>query len=174
MKLELKHLAPYLPYGLKVQTKTGVDRLCGIMFSDDTDYNSGNNTYHNINHPLANLETHTEEFYDIKPILRPLHTVIRKMKDDKGREFIPAAVIWSVSAVEEQEFEDYGKIPTYWHDAIKVGYKSFEVRDFELLIQWHFDVFGLIEKGLAVNINSIPVYKDIMDDSFENDSITPY
>ena len=24
------------------------------------------------------------------------------------------------------------------------------------LIEWHFDVFGLIEKGLAIDINTLP------------------
>ena len=38
--------------------------------------------------------------------------------------------------------------------------ENFEVKylmhlDFEKLVSWHFDVFGLIEKGLAIDINTI-------------------
>jgi len=33
--------------------------------------------------------------------------------------------------------------------------ERFQLSQFQLLFQWHFDVFGLIEKGLAINLTSI-------------------
>lgn len=35
------------------------------------------------------------------------------------------------------------------------GYESLKVSVYELLLKWHFDIFDLISKGHAVNINDI-------------------
>ena len=128
MELELKHLAAYLPYGLEVIFNGKKDRLCGIMFSDDTDYRYTKDTFHNINHPLANLETQAVEFEDIKPILHSLSDFNNSDADSEIEDKCKAFV--SVKLNDVSEFP-------YWQ--------------FEILIKHHFDVFGLIDKGLAIN-----------------------
>jgi len=133
-KLELAHLAAYLPYGLKVMRGDGIqDRLCGIMFSDDTDYRNTKETYHNIEHPLANLETHTVEFEDIKPLLRPL------------------SELYSTDGFSLSNMISHGYHNTFWSEE-KFSVKHIYYHDLAILLEWHFDVFGLIESGLAIKI----------------------
>lgn len=76
----------------------------------------------------------------IKPILRPISDLLKEIEIG-GRKFIP-------------QYE----IDKVWRDTdyLKSGnlrYAPFWV--FEQLMMWHFDFFGLIEKGLAISINDV-------------------
>jgi len=114
MKLELKHLAPYLPYGLK-----GVNRN-GTIFLLHTNTSSGGK--------LEKREISTFLSEEFKPILHPLSDL---------EEFSPAIYNYLVKNCE-----------------------NYVVRlqqiDYNVLIENHFDVFKLIENGLAIDINSLP------------------
>ena len=137
MKLGLKHLAPYLPYRLTVK--------CMGEFIEDCDEdnpipkvfdlvgllkNKGSVSYH------GNKEVFHYE--DIFPILRPLSD-LNKIIEINGTKFHPKGQIRVLTSYKFAEFEindmQYGII--------------------QLLFQWHFDVFGLIEKGLAIEINTL-------------------
>jgi len=119
MKLELKHLSPYLPYNLNMILKKDewmewkvqeIKPLRVLWFNDN------------------------QESIGYKPILRPLSDLtkykniifkLQKFNNDTTLLFI--------------DF-DY-KVISYW--------------EYEFLIENHFDVFGLIEKGLAIDINTL-------------------
>tara|TARA_R110000772_G_scaffold83493_1_gene176588 strand:- start:9461 stop:9808 length:348 start_codon:yes stop_codon:yes gene_type:complete len=112
MKLELKHLAPYLPYGLvvfipiwKCERTISQLRQKSIVTKDFA------------NHLL---------FADIKPILRPLSDLTED--------------ILCISWIEHIE------------DKVLDAECPYEV--WQILFENHFDVFGLIEKGLAIDINT--------------------
>ena len=129
-KLELKHLAPYLPYGLKCEI---LDYKCDYV-GDKYDtikgyYFYGDSPYFNFKHGRDHAGKNTTNF---KPILRPL-------SDLKTFEII------DVDQVVEYRFNSVNlvKLNLYWQ--------------VELLFENHFDVFGLIEKGLAIDINTIKV-----------------
>lgn len=123
MKLELKHLAPYLPYKLKGKLEnedyypTTIGELYRLETSADSD-----------NIPYCIVDGYEGEIIDFKPILRPLSDL---------EEFSPAIYNYLVK-----------------------NCKNYVVRlqqiDYNVLIENHFDVFGLIEKGLAIDINSLP------------------
>jgi hypothetical protein len=123
MKLELKHLAPYLPYGLMCQltdqSKIKVAKLCGAY----TD-----NSY-------AFFDTVESEhgYSKIKPILRPLSDLLH------GKYSLLSCDV-------------------LWHDLqAKRSHNIFKCK-YEIIIgllENHFDVFGLIEKGLAIDINTL-------------------
>jgi hypothetical protein len=125
MKLELKHLAPYLPYGLMCQltdqSKIKVAKLCGAY----TD-----NSY-------AFFDTVESEhgYSKIKPILRPLSDLT--LIGEKGEHlFFPSHQLIKHLENNQDIFNcDYNEI--------------------DYLIRNHFDVFGLIEKGLAIDINKL-------------------
>ena len=105
MKLELKHLAPYLPYGL--------DMLYESIF-EEKPFNS-----------IDKLETHNIGMCLVggfKPILRPLSDLTK----------------WGI--------DDLFKIKDY---------KEMTYEDVRWMFELHFDVFGLIEKGLAIDINTL-------------------
>lgn len=119
-RLELKHLAPYLPYKLKF---TGyLKHNSSLPFDDSEDILTL------CPFVLAYLD---QEFEEFKPILRPL------------------------SDLDKDNFKEMG-INHNWYGLKNylTNIKEMKVKDFEYLVRNHFDVFGLIEKGLAIDINT--------------------
>lgn len=135
-KLELKHLAPYLPYGLKAMYTHGnkfgeVKGLSDISEYDDIkirmDYQD------------------CEHIWMFKPILRPIQYLT---SDDFKSDFF---------GINEQREEDYWLL-----EAIENGhrftygdYQNLTYRTVEFLFKNHFDIFGLINDGLAIDINTL-------------------
>lgn len=133
-KLELKHIAPYLPYGLKaisVNTKE-VRTVTLLHFTYDAN-TVGHN--HLIYHGLL-IDKHI-------PILRPLSN----LKEEHLIDFYP----FTSSDLELIDINEW--IEELIH-MIK-GNDKFQLMQFNLLFEWHFDVFGLIDKGLAIDINTL-------------------
>lgn len=133
MELELKHLAPYLPYKLKILN--GWSDIKTLNYTHLYDENNGFITM-------------------VKPILRPLSDLTKEIEVN-GEKFVPAEILFSVEIDEIQNFKDFGEIPEYWKDAIAVKPRYYDYWQVEMLFEWHFDVFGLIEKGKAVDINTL-------------------
>ncbi|MFC3353723.1 hypothetical protein [Sphingobacterium zeae] len=161
-KLTLEHLAPYLPYGLKVETPKGLHTLKGI----DTVFDAIGLCYW--------LDGNKEVSFsiDCKPVLRPLSDLIKVIEYD-GRKFIPMHRLkdggtylnefrfleWKgYSAIDNEEHETCYDPETMSFNQFYRGDSRMCTKQYEkmqLLFKWHFDVFGLIEKGLAIDINSI-------------------
>ena len=175
MKLKLKHLAPYLPYGLKG------------YFYDKFDIVTEIDACYNIISSLNNGNILIKGF---KPILRPLSDLTKEIEVN-GERFIPImnlcdlerkSVYWSSDGrkrlvkceIFEQQVVKHDGYDTFWafgfhQDGFFYGYetdlkdddnsgmmnitKQFEL--FQKLFEWHFDVFGLIDAGLAIDINTI-------------------
>lgn len=142
MKLELKHLTPYLPYELK-----GKEYPDGAMyellslsmdkFSWRPFYESGE--FGRLPHRI-----------DCKPILHPLSDLTKEIEVD-GEKFVPAKIV-------EEKFIERFKVKSIgdgWADNLTEYLRSYPYGMIELLIKWHFDVFGLIESGLAIDINTL-------------------
>ena len=158
MKLELKHISPYLPYGLKIYEPTQEKALMLDILI--TTY-----TTEKIGLPFL-FEKGEYKTQNGLPILRPLSDLTKEIEHN-GKNFNPIEVLRG---------EKWGK-QLYWlgedSKLFPNGYNSFdglfiETDDYsidieldevcyikERLFEWHFDVFGLIENGLAVDINTI-------------------
>ena len=138
MKIELKHLAPYLPYGLKVQyleldengmQEGGIANLQGLYcdddiatFSDCMDYYFGQ-----------------DNDVEIKPILRPLSDytdITSKSMSDLDCDL--------TDQMDIQEFA-----------LKKMSLSSLLYSSFDVLTRNHVDIFGLIPEGLAIDINTL-------------------
>lgn len=150
-KLELKHLAPYLPYGLKIahfdnQFINGFNIHTLIGLTENLRYKEED---------LLTIKRITFWFekgfglnniaHNIKPIIRPLSDLTKEIEHD-GEKFVPVEKLRWVT--------DTSK--TYnWNviDQSAVKYLNYEV--VQKLLEWHFDVEGLIEKGLAVDVNTL-------------------
>ena len=123
-KLELKHLAPYLPYGLKVIFGGEQDELLGtlnngaILKTQSSRLNSWVNSY------VVSLD-------EIKPILRPLSDIPNYVIENIGYKNLNMLTIDIIS----------GNLPIIF---------------FNDLVKNHYDVFGLIGAGLAIDINTLP------------------
>lgn len=145
MKLELKHIVGYLPYGL-----TGIS----------TDENQGVETVNGIswdqNKSIIELNTNIDaiDIIGFKPILRPMSDITKEI-EVKGKFFVPAEYFWSIDLYDQQAFELYGTIPPYWKACIEVDIKDLDWGVIEKLYEWHFDVHGLIENNLAIDINTL-------------------
>jgi hypothetical protein len=126
MKLELKHIAPYLPYGLNVVFDNKIsgilsgirpNLLTELIVMEELD----NNTPIYKNWCLD----------DTKPVLKPLSD----LNEDNAR-FLSSDGYMAV--YEECIYVD----EMHYSDVLK-------------LIERHYDVFGLIEQGLAISYDDL-------------------
>lgn len=156
MKLELKHLSGYLPYELK-----GVESVNGVIHTlEELRFKKG------FYYPIiwrSDQDT-TKSRVDCKPVLRPLSDLTKEIEVN-GEEFVPIRHI----------FYDYrkglelcfnfrnGVLCEFWLDykGEPHGNKTYIQEsnvtfiEWQKLLEWHFDIYGLIEKGLAIDINKL-------------------
>lgn len=136
-KLTLEDLAPYVPYGLKLYyaPKDEIINLRPSHFPNDWSVT------------LAS-----------KPILRNLSDLTKEIEHN-GRKYCIMSLWFSVEADEEEAYELYRTIPDYWKTVIASiksnGVKHQDYGFVKLLFKHHFDVNNLIERGLAVDLNTI-------------------
>ena len=146
MKLELKHLALYLPYGLKLfytHTKK-IGQISNI-------YTIGEG-YDNDDIKISIDYSEGEHIWMYKPILRPLSDFFE-----------------NVDGVSFSNMITHGYHNSFWHkDNFNV--KHLMYHDFQLLVSKHADVFGLIDKELAINRNTI--IDDIINEDNEIDNFS--
>ena len=147
-KLELKHLAPYLPYGLKVKVITKSGHLDNVALDLIGAAIRKEEHYGDI--WKANVEdfgiTAWYPLGDVKPILRPLSDLTKEIEHN-GERFVP---------IQRLGYDKVTPSPiTRLLDDLKNRPKLLPYWLFEKLFEWHFDVFGLIEAGLAIDINTI-------------------
>ncbi len=150
MKLEIKHLAPYLPYGLKAE-----------MLDYQRDYvGKKNDTIVGIHQwdksgKLWSLLTEggsKPSFDKIKPILRPLSNLQKGFHkdfdevlfDENNYVFTDELGIRATPSIEL--FIGDGCNNTIIFDSV--------IEIYNLLLKHHFDIFRLIQKGLAIDINT--------------------
>jgi len=131
MKLEIKHLAPYLPYKIK-----GRSRNTGTMFII-TGFNSRNSitTYGDLD---------MSDFEGTQLLLRPLSDLTKEIEVN-GEKFVPIKKFKKTTLLKH--------VSKYPFDFKDLEFERYDVM--LLLFQWHFDVFGLIEGGLAIDINTL-------------------
>ena len=80
-----------------------------------------------------------------KPILRPLSDLTKEIEVD-GEKFVPAIELnWS--NITTDILSKSINLTNKFNNLFAFDYKK--------LLEWHFDVFGLIEKGLAIDINTL-------------------
>ncbi len=78
-----------------------------------------------------------------KLILRPLSDLTKEIEVG-GERFVPAGKMIT-----------HGFHNPFWYELEKFDYRHLYAMDLEKLFEWHFDVFGLIEAGLAIDINTL-------------------
>jgi hypothetical protein len=138
-KLELKHLASYLPYGVKVIHEDEIKEIHGII--NDEIYLSYNDIGTDNNYCFAE---------DIILILRPLSQLTTEIEHN-GEKFVPINVIRKfglghvdfITTEREGWIEDYGN--EGWISRLPYGILEF-------LLSLHFDIYGLIDKNLAIEL----------------------
>jgi hypothetical protein len=172
MKLKVEHIAPYLPYNLKAQFKAVEKPTCrkmvigtiGAVYCDAT---------------ICCFDTVNSSPVKYKPLLRPLSDLIKEIEID-GKIVIPIVELAKVESNsfrnitevfktdDDTDSYDFG---VSYHDVFGANALYVSLRSnsmfynsrgsisdssrnqyqlFQKLFELHFDVFGLIEKGLAI------------------------
>ena len=165
--LELKHIAPYLPYKVKCQyvgiinvenfnkmqsielliDKPVYDSIYGNKIAEIKDIKFRKHYFSvYIGKYTQGLKCFTNG-YDFKLILHPLSDLLKPcLLDGKipynELEQITTGYHWTNSVANLLKYPE--EVRGMWPQYI-----------LEKLFEWHFDVFGLIEKGLAIDINTI-------------------
>ena len=128
MKLDLKHLAAYLPY--KVESRDHSNSIYRLELSID-------NYYRFVGK------------YADKMILRPLLD-LRKEIEVNGEKFVPKNILRDLI----MERGNYTSYDSSWiNENIDIQLLPYWM--IEYLLEWHFDIHRLIEKGLAIDINTL-------------------
>lgn len=152
-KLELKHLAPYLPYGLII-TDGEYNRKLSIHST----------TYSTNDVGLSRLFAFGG--YDYALGLPALHQLsdLTKEIEHNGERFVPSYRICKQLLYDDSYVNtDDNVISIQTHANVQnilIAINN-EILDecpcgiYRNLLEWHFDLFGLIEDGLAIDIKTI-------------------
>jgi len=152
MKLELKHLAPYLPYALKINAyATYLGKENTLLDTYDLRYQNRHlgvpivDFFDKYGWGDGNIDLETLKF---KPILRPLSDLTNEI-EHRGERFVPTE--W---------FNTNMKLNRgwwIWETVIKDNERLLRVdyRIVQQLFEWHIDAFGLIDADLAIDINTL-------------------
>jgi hypothetical protein len=132
-QLTLEHLAPYLPYGVKIAHGLIIKDLTAVSLDSPFVFCT---TY------LSSRVKTMINISDIKPILRPLSDLTKEIEVD-GEEFIP------IDYIGLMDYDTYSLLYIQNH-TYRLPYQIFNK-----LLSWHFDIFGLIQKNLAIDINTL-------------------
>lgn len=106
MKLEIKHIAPYLPYGLRCKIVNDDKELIGTL----------NGLYADCSCVFDDIVESEHGFESVKPLLKPLS---------------------------ELPVDRYGRI------IFQLRNGTISNKEFTELVSEHYDVFNLIDNGLA-------------------------
>ncbi|ANS04913.1 hypothetical protein [uncultured Mediterranean phage] len=141
MKLKIEYLAPYLPYGLKLKEQGFIYVLSGVTIGHMLCYENGD-----LDKEIFDIDLLEES---VKPILRPLSDLTKEIEAD-GEKFVPTENL----NTEYPLLIDGG---VFFTDSCNLNMleitEIYEI--FQKLLEWHFDVFGLIKAGLAIDINTL-------------------
>ena len=165
MKLDIKHIAPYLPYGVNCRykylssDKYTKAKLTGVTLREvETTYKrkrrgcvgdligfEGNNNIQDLKFKLE---------------LRPLSSLTKEIEHN-GEKFVPIeklkelynkTVDDNIHTIEYHNIHGFTIFGLMTHDSYEIGMPLWI---YETLFSWHFDVFGLIEQGLAIDLNTV-------------------
>lgn len=142
MKLEFKHLAGYLPWRLKIYDGE-YSRVVTFSYA----------TYSTIDIGVGKLFRPNYDFRMGLPILRPLSDLAKEIEVN-GEKFVPIdKILREIGFNYTLECRNQDKS---W--ILNDGYRALGEmphNKIQKLYEWHFDIHGLIEKGLAIDINTL-------------------
>ena len=151
MKLELKHIAPYLPYDIKFTQNEMEYTAFGYATSW---YNENGSTYIKGRYLIPskvypdNVFTHSFIIDCIKPILRPLTDLTKEIEVD-GEKFVPSGWL-------DEKYDTYAihrQLMNIIDDNRWINQCSWLL--IQHFLEWHIDIYNLIPEKLAIDINTL-------------------
>ena len=159
-----------MPYELKMQNR--IANNLGILYRVAIRTDGDIHLYVNMNTVVF-----TDSINEFKPILHPLSDLTKEIEHE-GEKFVPLLELAAIATVSSSDCWTINNNKDAQHKTAK-GYlfyinksnsdlvlkKSDKWQDFDhvssklfiyqKLYEWHFDIFGLINTGLAIDINTI-------------------
>jgi hypothetical protein len=154
MELEIKHIIPYLPYELKFLYNGNIYKIKWITSNGNIEYDSQNDFLNPFPPNIFNKELDL-----VKLMFRPLSDLTKEIEVN-GERFYPLEKLTKIFGGRPISFDGncfYTKIQKSVvrkkEDAVPLHFSQLDA--FNKLFEWHFDVSGLIEAGLAIDINTL-------------------
>lgn len=135
MELELKHMIPYLPYGIKCELLNYKSDYVGEQ------YGTCNGFYFLLgeaHYTFKDRETAGKDGSLVKPILKPLSNLT-----DEFSETTKQAILY---------LDECSRLPYNDNDMLT---KTLLYSDVVKLAKLHYDIFGLIRLGLAIDVTTM-------------------
>ena len=126
-------LAMSLPYDLQVVNEKGVRKTYAAV------------------HYSYEFEPDFEKF---TPILRPLSDLTKPI-EHKGEKFVPIVELLENSSFDTSKMPEE-EIMSFVEDVYS-NIDLLALTDLPLYLEWHFDLFGGIESGEAINVNTLEI-----------------
>lgn len=140
-KMALEHIAPYLPYRIRANVGETERNITAVSLDSPFVF---------VSSWKGSREKEMVSIEDIKPILRPLSDLTIEIEHN-GERFSPKNRIDQYTQVGGD-----GKLYLLVDGALwSCNPLSWDYYLVVKLISWHFDVFGLIGKGLAIDYNTV-------------------
>lgn len=163
--MELKHIVGYLPYGLKaVMTVDAREEFSNLdidnyyVFDKNSIWTYCGYADEDLNIPLGEGEinglilrngfTYADVKNFSKPIMRPMSDVTKEIEVN-GEKLVPLDLICEIYPV---DIDEKG-ICSSSTDEFGILHLPYSV--IKKLYEWHFDIHGLIEKGEAIDIDTL-------------------
>jgi len=149
MKLQVEHLAPYLTYGIKMRNETHK----ALIESKGQQYHDARlNSISREGHLFIGKSESSVHISSMnwKPVLRPLSlSLLQEPITHNGEVINPAEELGQLMAEYDMGYDDhYVLYKGCREDEMDWLTEPYFIVD--KLFEWHFDVFGLIEMGLAL------------------------
>ncbi len=128
--IEIKHLAPYLPHDAVFIHVTGKYPY----------------SFHWDKIPLL-----LEKPDEYKLLLRPLSDLKKEITMANGTSIIPNVYLNKITGLKNANYRPF-LTGFFWGTYACEGI-TYEI--YTKFFEWHFDVFGLIDKGLAIDLNTL-------------------
>jgi len=136
-KLEIRHLAGYLPYELKglIEYSDNSTEICTLWIRD---------WYNN----KCDIDSFLNGTYPVKPILHPLSDLTKEITH-KGETFVSMEQVkWFMPNT-----PSWDNIKDFTYPDL--SQTIIEHCVFDKLTEWMFDVYGLIDQGIAIDVNTL-------------------
>ena len=147
-KLEIEHLAPYLPYQLKAIFN---DEDIFVVLHLSLKYDQNPFPIIGWNMKEGNDSEMRDVFFEgCKPILRPLSDLTKEIEYDRKK----IKVCDHLKVKINYGFAGFCP-PDEKHIRNRIQSETLYYEDAKTMFKYHFDVFGLIDKNLAIDINKI-------------------
>ena len=146
MELEIKHLAPYLPYKIDAEMLDYKIDYVGKQF--DTIIGVEQWSKDGIYWSVLTVGGSKPNLRSIKPILRPLSSLTELMPS-QGVSY--GSYLWNeIVATDDDSFDK-----DEFYENCSLGLVNYlPIIVIEKLFEWKFDIFNLIPNNLAIDINT--------------------